>query len=229
MNSLPSERNAGSRIHQDARRKAESVISAWVLMGSSVSREAKSVEKRPSGSGKSTLLHIMGLLDAPTSGSVKLGGVDTAALDDRERARMRNRHVGFVFQQFHLIPDLSARDNVELPLLYRKMSGGERRRRAEAALERVGLTSRMDHRPTQMSGGQQQRVAIARATVADPDILFADEPTGNLDSAMGNEIMELLERLNRDEGTTIVMVTHDPALAERTEEVVRIFDGRRVR
>lgn len=183
----------------------------------------------PSGSGKSTLLHIMGLLDAPTSGSVTIGDVDAARLDDRARARLRNRHIGFVFQQFHLVPDLSARDNVELPLLYRKLGAGERRAAAEAALTRVGLSSRMDHRPTQMSGGQQQRVAIARAIVGRPDILLADEPTGNLDSAMGNEIMELLEGLNRDDGTTIIMVTHDPALAERTDETVRIFDGRRIR
>lgn len=182
----------------------------------------------PSGSGKSTLLHIMGLLDTPTSGSVRIGGVDAANLDDRARARLRNRHIGFVFQQFHLVPDLSARDNVELPLLYRKTSHGERREAAEAALARVGLSSRMDHRPTQMSGGQQQRVAIARAMVGQPDILLADEPTGNLDSAMGQEIVEILESLNRDDQTTIVMVTHDAALAERTDHVVRIFDGRRV-
>jgi putative ABC transport system ATP-binding protein len=182
----------------------------------------------PSGCGKSTLLHVMGLLDVPTKGTVAMGGRAVGGLSDRERARIRNREIGFVFQTFHLIPDLPVLDNVEIPLLYRKTSASERRRAALAALDRVGLSSRVHHYPTQLSGGQQQRVAIARAIVGRPGLLLADEPTGNLDSQMGDEIMGLLEGLNRDEKATVVMVTHDPRLAERTHRTVRLFDGRQV-
>ena len=182
----------------------------------------------PSGCGKSTLLNLMGLLDEPSEGRVELNGHLSERLTDREMARLRNRQIGFVFQQFHLISDLSVVDNVEIPLLYRRMSGAERRQAALAALDRVGLSSRTRHFPGQLSGGQQQRVAIARAVAGRPKILLADEPTGNLDSQMGDEIMEILESLNREERTTIVMVTHDPRLAERTHRTVRLFDGRQV-
>jgi putative ABC transport system ATP-binding protein len=182
----------------------------------------------PSGSGKSTLLNIIGLLDAPTAGRLTIAGRVIERLGDRELARLRNEKIGFVFQTFHLIGDLNVLDNVELPLLYRQAPGAERRRLAREALEKVGLSARMHHFPHQLSGGQMQRVAVARAIVGRPEILLADEPTGNLDSRMGGEIMEILESLNRDEGTTIVMVTHDPALADRTERIVRIFDGRQV-
>jgi putative ABC transport system ATP-binding protein len=182
----------------------------------------------PSGCGKSTLLNLMGLLDEPTSGQVAVDGRTAERLSDREMARLRNERIGFVFQQFHLISDLSVLDNVEIPLLYRRMSGRERRQAALAALDRVGLSSRTRHFPSQLSGGQQQRVAIARAVVGRPKVLLADEPTGNLDSQMGDEIMDILESLNREEGTTIVMVTHDPRLAERTHRTVRLFDGRQV-
>jgi putative ABC transport system ATP-binding protein len=182
----------------------------------------------PSGCGKSTLLNVIGLLDTPTSGSIELSGTHITTYQDRALARLRNAKVGFVFQTFHLISDLSVLDNVEIPLLYRTSSGRERRRLAEAALERVGLTSRMHHFPSQLSGGQQQRVAIARAIVGRPSILLADEPTGNLDSQMGDEIMTLLKDLQRHDGTTVVMVTHDPRQAEQTERIVRLFDGRRV-
>ena len=181
----------------------------------------------PSGSGKSTLLNLMGLLDTPTRGTVMIDRQSVRAVGDAYLARLRNTYVGFVFQQFHLIPDLPVLDNVMLPLLYRKMSGAERKERAKAILDRVGLSARMDHYPGQLSGGQQQRVAIARALVHEPKLLLADEPTGNLDSAMGDEIMDLLEGLN-GEGVTIVMVTHDPRLAERTHRIVRLHDGRRV-
>ncbi len=181
----------------------------------------------PSGCGKSTLLNLIGLLDQPSQGNVALDGRPTGDLGDRELAAMRNSRIGFVFQSFHLIPDLRVVDNVEIPLLYRQMPGSERRKAAMAALERVDLTSRAYHFPTQLSGGQQQRVAIARAIVGKPDILLADEPTGNLDSHMGDEVMDLLEELN-DEGTTVVMVTHDDRLAQRTERIVRLFDGRQV-
>jgi putative ABC transport system ATP-binding protein len=181
----------------------------------------------PSGCGKSTLLNLMGLLDEPSAGKVALDGKAIDRYGDRDLARVRNERLGFVFQQFHLVADLSVVDNVEIPLLYRKVSGKERRRAALAALDRVGLASRAHHFPGQLSGGQQQRVAIARAIVGQPSVLLADEPTGNLDSQMGDEIMGILQGLN-EEGTTIVMVTHDPRLAERTHRVVRLFDGRQV-
>jgi len=182
----------------------------------------------PSGCGKSTLLNLMGLLDEPSKGKVELDGVAINGQGDRALARVRNERIGFIFQQFHLVSDLSVMDNVEIPLLYRKMSNRERRKSALAALDRVGLSSRTHHFPTQLSGGQQQRVAIARAIVGRPAILLADEPTGNLDSQMGDEIMDILEGLNKNEGTTVVMVTHDPRLAERTHRTVRLFDGRQV-
>jgi putative ABC transport system ATP-binding protein len=170
----------------------------------------------------------MGLLDAPDHGQVVLEGRAVAGASDRQLARLRNETVGFIFQTFHLIPDLKVLDNVELPLLYRRGLDGNRREMARAALERVGLSARMDHFPAQLSGGQQQRVAIARAIVGRPRLLLADEPTGNLDSRMGAEIMDLLEGFNRHGDTTIVMVTHDPQLAARTERTVRLFDGRQV-
>jgi putative ABC transport system ATP-binding protein len=182
----------------------------------------------PSGSGKSTLLNVMGLLDAPTRGEVMLDGLAIKSTSDRELARLRNEQVGFIFQTFHLISDLNVLDNVEIPLLYRRLPGHVRRRMARAALERVGLASRMEHFPTQLSGGQQQRVAVARAIVGNPVILLADEPTGNLDSRMGEEIMDLMHEFNREHGTTVVMVTHDQRLAERTGRIVRLFDGRQV-
>jgi putative ABC transport system ATP-binding protein len=182
----------------------------------------------PSGCGKSTLLHLMGLLDEPSRGSVAIDGKTIANYGDRELARIRNSRVGFIFQQFHLVSDLSVADNVEIPLLYRKMSNRERRIAALTALDRVGLSSRVRHFPTQLSGGQQQRVAIARAIVGQPSIVLADEPTGNLDSAMGDEIMSILEDLNRQDGTTLVMVTHDPRMAAKTHRTIRLFDGRQV-
>ena len=182
----------------------------------------------PSGCGKSTLLNIMGLLDAPTKGTITIGGERVAAYRDKKLARLRNEQIGFVFQSYHLIPDLKVADNVEVPLLYRSMSGAERRKRVREALEKVGLSSRADHFPSQLSGGQQQRTAIARAIVGCPKILLADEPTGNLDSQMGDEIMEILMDLNRADKTTIVMVTHDPRQAEKSERILRFFDGRQV-
>jgi len=182
----------------------------------------------PSGSGKSTLLHVMGLLDVATRGRVRVGGNEIASRKDRALARIRNEHIGFVFQTFHLVGDLTVLDNVEIPLLYRSLSRAERRRRALAALERVGLASRVRHYPGQLSGGQQQRVAIARAIVGAPRVVLADEPTGNLDSQMGDEIMGVLQDLNRREHTTVVMVTHDPRQAEKTHRILRLFDGRQV-
>ena len=182
----------------------------------------------PSGCGKSTLMHLIGLLDAPSSGTISLGGAAVTDASDKALARMRNESIGFVFQSFHLIPDLSVLDNVEIPLLYRKVGAAERRKAAELALERVGLSARRHHFPSQLSGGQQQRVAIARAIVGKPRILLADEPTGNLDSAMGDEIISILQDLNKEEKTTLVMVTHDPRQAEKTQRTIRMFDGRRV-
>jgi len=181
----------------------------------------------PSGCGKSTLLNIIGLLDRPGRGSIEVGGVALAGYKDKQLAQLRNRTFGFIFQSFHLIPDLRVIDNVELPLLYRSGSGSERRRLAREALEKVGLAARMDHYPNQLSGGQQQRVAIARALVGQPQVLLADEPTGNLDSKMGAEVMDILLKLNA-EGTTVVMVTHDEQEARRVSRIVRVFDGRLV-
>ena len=182
----------------------------------------------PSGCGKSTLLNIIGLLDAPTSGTVEIAGINTINMNDKQLAEFRNQKLGFVFQSFHLINSLNVLDNVELPLLYRKVSAKERREAAVSVLEKVGLSHRMRHFPTQLSGGQCQRVAIARAIVGNPDIILADEPTGNLDSKMGAEVMELLHKLNKEDGRTIVMVTHNEEQARQTSRTVRFFDGRQV-
>ncbi len=181
----------------------------------------------PSGCGKTTLMNLIGLLDLPTFGRLEVAGADVTALSDRALARRRNELLGFVFQSFNLVADLTVLDNVELPLLYRGISAKERRRRALEALEQVELGFRADHFPSQLSGGQQQRVAIARALVGGPRLLLADEPTGNLDSRMGDEVMNLLEATH-DSGTTVVMVTHDERLAARADRIVRLFDGRQV-
>jgi len=182
----------------------------------------------PSGCGKSTLLNIMGLLDSPSTGAVVINGIQTAAMKDKELAAFRNRNLGFVFQSFHLINSLNVLDNVELPLLYRKVSASERTKKAKEVLERVGLSHRMRHFPTQLSGGQSQRVAIARAIIGNPEIILADEPTGNLDSKMGNEVMDILHRLNEEDRRTIVMVTHNEEQAKQTSRTIRFFDGRQV-
>ncbi len=181
----------------------------------------------PSGCGKSTLLNLIGLLDTPGTGAISVDGARVTSYKDRDVARLRNQTFGFIFQSFHLINDLQVTDNVELPLLYRKVSAGERRKLAREALERVGLGARMDHYPNQLSGGQQQRVAIARAMVGRPQVLLADEPTGNLDSQMGAEVMDQLVKLN-EEGTTVVMVTHDEREARRGSKIIRVFDGQLV-
>ena len=182
----------------------------------------------PSGCGKSTLLNIMGLLDAPSSGKIEINGTSVESMKDKELAAFRNKTLGFVFQSFHLINSLNVIDNVELPLLYRKMAAKERTRLAKEVLDRVGLRHRMRHMPTQLSGGQCQRVAIARAIVGNPEIILADEPTGNLDSKMGAEVMELLHKLNKEDGRTIVMVTHNEEQAKQTSRTIRFFDGRQV-
>ncbi|HLX93163.1 MAG TPA: ABC transporter ATP-binding protein [Puia sp.] len=182
----------------------------------------------PSGCGKSTLLNIMGLLDAPTNGEIRIDEEKTDRLSDKQLANFRNRKLGFIFQNYHLINDLKVLDNVELPLLYRGGVPIKRSKLASEALFKVGLSNRMKHFPTQLSGGQKQRVAIARAIVGNPEIILADEPTGNLDSSMGNEVMEILLNLNKNEGTTIVMVTHDENMARKTHRLVRLFDGAQV-
>ncbi len=182
----------------------------------------------PSGCGKSTLLNIIGLIDEPSEGSIKIGNDTIQDYNGKAIARFRNKHLGFIFQSFHLINDLSVVDNVELPLLYRDVSSAKRRQLAEEALVQVGLKNRMSHFPGQLSGGQKQRVAIARAIVGNPEIILADEPTGNLDSVMGNEIMNILLRLNQENNTTIIMVTHDETMARKTNRLVRLFDGSQV-
>ena len=205
-------------------------VETWAL--NNVSIEVKEGEfvaiMGPSGCGKSTLLNIMGLLDAPTSGTIQIAGVKVEGMKDKELAAFRNRNLGFVFQSFHLINSLNVLDNVEVPLLYRNVSAKERRQRAEEVLQKVGLSHRMHHMPSQLSGGQCQRVAIARAIVGNPEIVLADEPTGNLDSKMGAEIMELLHKLNQEDGRTVVMVTHNEEQAKQTSRIVRFFDGRQV-
>jgi putative ABC transport system ATP-binding protein len=190
-----------------------------VLKGEYVSIEG------PSGSGKTTLLSILGLLDSPTSGSYQLGPDSVANLTAAERAMLRNRHIGFIFQSFNLIGDLTVYENVELPLTYRGMKAAERKQRVEAALERVGMAHRAKHLPSQLSGGQQQRVAVARAVAGEPLILLADEPTGNLDSRSGEAVMDLLRELHRA-GATICMVTHDPRYARHADRSIHVFDGR---
>lgn len=179
----------------------------------------------PSGSGKSTLMHIVGLLDRPSTGVVTIDGVDVSEMEPNELAAVRNKRIGFVFQSFNLLARTTAQANVELPLIYAGASGTERTRRAKAALEMVGLGQRLTHMPNQLSGGQQQRVAIARALVTEPSIVLADEPTGNLDSRSGIEIMAFLQDLNR-QGITIVLVTHDSRVADHAQRVVEIMDGR---
>lgn len=183
----------------------------------------------PSGCGKSTLLNIMGLLDVPTSGEIELCGTRIdPRLSDNRLAEFRNRTLGFVFQSFHLISSLNVLDNVQLPLMYRGMGYGERMRRAKEVIERVGLSHRMKHTPVQLSGGQCQRVAIARAIIGNPEIILADEPTGNLDSKMGGEIMALLKQLNEEDGRTIVMVTHNDLQAQQTKRIIKFLDGRQI-
>lgn len=179
----------------------------------------------PSGCGKSTLLNMIGLLDSPTRGHVSIKGVNLENRKENDLARFRNENLGFIFQSFHLISDLSVIDNVELPLLYRGESAKERKRLSEAALEKVGLLNRKNHYPNQLSGGQRQRVAIARAIVGKPAVVMADEPTGNLDSVLGNEVMQLLLDLNEQEKVTVVMVTHDESMARKTNRVIRLYDG----
>jgi len=179
----------------------------------------------PSGSGKSTLMHILGALDRPSDGSARLDGSDLSALKERELATLRGRRVGFVFQTFNLIPTLNARQNVELPMLFQGVRGGERTRRAKELLARVGLADRIKHKPNELSGGERQRVAIARALSNDPEIILADEPTGNLDSETGATILGLLKELSRVDGKTVILVTHDPDAAEIADRIVRLRDG----
>lgn len=183
----------------------------------------------PSGCGKSTLLNIMGLLDTPTSGTIELNGVLVNTLSkDSTLSAFRNNTLGFVFQSFHLINSLNVIDNVQLPLFYRKVSASEREKLAKEVLERVGLSHRMRHYPSQLSGGQCQRVAIARAIIGRPEIILADEPTGNLDSKMGTEVMDLLHKLNQEDNRTIVMVTHNESQAKQTNRIIKFFDGRQI-
>jgi len=183
----------------------------------------------PSGCGKSTLLNIMGLLDSPSKGEISIDGQVLSEFNDKKLAAFRNQKLGFIFQSYHLINDLSVVDNVELPLLYRPgVSGSERRKKALEALEKVGLSARTKHYPNQLSGGQRQRVAIARAIIGNPEVILADEPTGNLDSQMGEEVINIMLQLNKSDRTTIVMVTHDENMAKKTGRTIRFFDGQQV-
>ena len=179
----------------------------------------------PSGSGKSTCMNMIGCLDRPTSGIVEINGKETAKMTEKELAVLRNQTVGFVFQQYHLIPSMNVLENVMLPLKYAHVEHSERVERAEEALEAVGLGDRLKHRPHELSGGQKQRVAIARAMITQPKILLADEPTGALDSTTGKQVMELFKKINQEQGTTIIIVTHDPRIGESTKRCIKILDG----
>ena len=209
------------KIYQDGDR----AVSALSGVSLRVNRGEYVAVVGSSGSGKSTLMNLLGCLDVPTKGEYRLAGENVEHLDDRRLSQIRGRQIGFVFQGFHLIPALSALENVELPLLYRGLGREERNRLARQALEMVGLENRMTHRPSRMSGGQQQRVAIARAIAARPPLILADEPTGNLDTASGREVVSILQGLHR-EGHTVILITHDPSLAARAQRVVRIQDGK---
>jgi putative ABC transport system ATP-binding protein len=178
----------------------------------------------PSGSGKSTLLNVIGLLDRPSGGIYRLDGIDTTTLDDAQQARVRREKIGFVFQSFHLVPRLTAAENIELPMVLGGIEPAERRERVKEVVAKLGLAERADHRPNQLSGGQRQRVAIARATIMQPGILLADEPTGNLDQASGRQVVETLEAMNAD-GLTLIVVTHDPAIGERARRRLHMVDG----
>ncbi len=179
----------------------------------------------PSGSGKSTCMNMIGCLDRPTAGSVEINGKLTAKMSEKELANLRNRTIGFVFQQYHLIPSMNVLENVMLPLKYQKVEHSERVERAKLALASVGLEERMNHRPHELSGGQKQRVAVARAMIAEPKILLADEPTGALDTATGKQVMELFRNINKEKGTTVIIVTHDPRIGSSTERCIKILDG----
>jgi len=179
----------------------------------------------PSGSGKSTCMNMIGCLDRPTSGLVEINGKETAKMNEKELAVLRNRTVGFVFQQYHLIASMNVLENVMLPLKYRREEKSIRKEKAEAALEAVGLSDRMKHRPHELSGGQKQRVAIARAMITEPKILLADEPTGALDSTTGHQVMEMFGKINQEKGTTVIIVTHDPGIGASTQRCIRILDG----
>ncbi len=183
----------------------------------------------PSGSGKSTCMNMIGCLDRPTSGIVEINGKETSKMTEKELAVLRNQTVGFVFQQYHLIPSMNVLENVMLPLKYQKVEKSERVERAKLALEAVGLGDRLKHRPHELSGGQKQRVAIARAMITEPKILLADEPTGALDSTTGKQVMELFKSINSQKGTTVILVTHDPGIGESTKRCIRILDGQVVR
>jgi putative ABC transport system ATP-binding protein len=210
-----------SKLYQRGREKLE------VLKGLDLDIDEGAFEALmgPSGSGKSTLLNLIAGLDRPTSGSIEVGGVDPSKMSEGERAKWRSRNVGFIFQTFNMMPVLTARENVELPLLLTKLSSSERRKRAEIALKVVGLADRMDHYPRQLSGGQEQRVTIARAIVTDPKIIVADEPTGDLDRKSAEEILDLLQQLNKEQNKTIIMVTHDPQAAERASRIHHLDKG----
>ena len=202
-------------------------VETWALAGVDlrVERGEYVSVRGPSGCGKSTLLAILGLLDVPTDGVYRLAGRDVTRLDPAARARVRNRELGFIFQSFNLVGDLTVHENVDLPLTYRRLARGERRDLVERALQRVGMADRAKHLPAQLSGGQQQRVAVARALVGSPEVLLADEPTGNLDSKNGEAVMALLDELHQA-GTTICIVTHDPRYAQQAERSIDLFDGR---